>query len=134
MRFIHLNVLSAALLVAMSMATAADAELQNLSGAEVREIVAGKTVFLETPYGVELPIRYRANGTMTGSGHKIANLVSANGKTVDRGRWWIKGNRLCQKWNDWLNGKSLCFRLKLEGKKVYWRANNGHQGTARIGG
>ena len=133
MSFSHVKLLSATLLLTVSIGVSAKAELKNLSGSEVRKIVAGKTIVLETPYGFELPIRYRVNGTMTGRGHKIAQLVSAKGKTIDRGRWWIQGNRLCQKWNDWLEGKSHCFRLKRQGKKVFWKANSGHQGTARIG-
>lgn len=121
-------------IVLLVFATSVFAEPKNLSGTQVRKIIAGKTLVLATPYGFELPIRYRGNGTMTGHSRKFARLNSANGKTKDRGRWWIQGDRLCQKWKDWLNGKSYCFRIKQQGRKVYWTSHNGFKGTARIEG
>jgi hypothetical protein len=42
-----------------------------LAGDKLRKAVSGKTVYLMTPIGSEIPIRYNPNGRITGSkGHR----------------------------------------------------------------
>ncbi|MFM1816887.1 MAG: hypothetical protein RLZ98_3582 [Pseudomonadota bacterium] len=78
-----------------------------------------------------LPIRYRANGTMAGSvGVMLSNYT---GSKSDTGKWWITGNRLCQKWSKWLDGRSHCYTMRKVGdKRVSWSRDDGRTGVATI--
>ena len=104
-----------------------------LSGDALRRAVSGKTVYLKTTFGIEFPIRYRRNGTMSLNKSVVAKIAQAGGFANDRGVWWVRDDRLCQRWKKWLGGRSVCFELKRDGKTVYWRSNSGGSGTARIG-
>lgn len=122
--------LVAALIVSPDMAWAKPVPLD---GQAIRNTFSGRMVYLDTPLGQELPIHYRANGTMFGKGGSLARYLSDEGKPTDKGRWWVKGKSLCQKWRTWMDGKRQCFALKLSGKTIYWRSNDGKSGTARLG-
>lgn len=104
----------------------------HLNGPELRKVVTGKTVYLNSS-GVVLPIVFRSNGTMSGKLEAFAASIAGSSPT-DSGRWWISKNQLCQKWNHWLSGKSYCFKVKKQGQMVTWVRNDGRSGTARIGG
>jgi hypothetical protein len=122
------------LAIAAAMATAAGAGIasetdgERMDSGALRTAVTGKTVQLATPLGA-LPISYRADGTMSGS---AGHLAAYTGSARDRGRWWIVANKLCQRWNTWLGGKSYCFRLHQEGATVHWTRNDGLSGVATI--
>lgn len=66
------------------------------------------------------------------SGKAAMALVPHTGSRADRGRWWINGNRLCQKWNSWLKGRQYCFSFRKSGKTVHWTRNDGRKGTATL--
>jgi hypothetical protein len=114
-------------------ATAPLAEPAQLAGDELRQAISGKTVYLNIS-GFELPINYSANGRMTGKMGTIAASFSRGDGTQDRGKWWVAGDQLCQQWMSWMDGKAYCYRLTREGSTVHWVRNDGHSGTARIGG
>jgi hypothetical protein len=95
--------------------------------------VSGKTVYL-TISGFELTIRYLAGGSMRGSMSTVAAALARGDGASDRGKWWISGNQLCQRWTSWMDGKSYCYKLTLTGKSIRWVRNDGRSGTARIGG
>jgi hypothetical protein len=97
-------------------------------GQSLRRIVAGKTIELNTPLG-SLPISYRMDGTMQG---KTDALAYYTGSAADSGIWWIAANKLCQRWQKWLGGKSYCFTLQQQGRDVQWTRNDGLTGTATI--
>ncbi len=101
-----------------------------LTGAELKKAVAGRTVYLASPLG-EVPIRYSPNGTMS-STTQLA-LLDGERSATDRGRWWVASNRLCLKWQNWMNGRSYCFTMQKTGNVVRWRRNDGKSGMARIG-
>jgi hypothetical protein len=95
----------------------------------LRKTVAGKTVHLATPLG-GLPISYRADGTMWG---RAGSLAAYTGSERDRGRWWVVADKLCQRWNTWLGGRSYCFTLRQQGgSTVHWTRSDGLSGTASI--
>ena len=51
----------------------------------------------------------------------------------DRGRWWVSGNRLCQKWQQWYDGKTFCFTVtKLADNRIRWVRDDGKSGFARL--
>ena len=54
------------------------------------------------------------------------------GADRDTGRWWIKSDQVCQKWEIWLDSRAYCFTLRFEGRTVHWRRNDGEAGTARL--
>ena len=76
--------------------TVAYAEPLTMAGKNLRQAISGRTVFLATPVGA-VPIRYRRNGTMLGSARGL--IAQVTGSKSDKGRWWIIGNRLCQRWS-----------------------------------
>lgn len=108
--------------------TQVDAEQVQLTGAGLRTAVAGKTVYISTPVGA-LPIVYRANGTMSGRSRLMAGYT---GPTNDSGTWWIANDRLCQRWQAWLDGKQHCYRMQVSGNTVRWSRDDGRTGTATI--
>jgi hypothetical protein len=101
---------------------------EHLQGAALRQAVAGKTVNLQTPLG-GLPISFRIDGTMHAT---TVELASYTGSTQDRGIWWVAANKLCQRWNNWMQGKAYCFTLRQEGRAVHWTRNDGLSGVATI--
>jgi len=115
------------------LATVSLAEPTTLAGDELRQAISGKTVFLNIS-GFELPIRYAANGRMSGKMSTVAASFSRGDGAQDRGKWWVAGDQLCQQWSSWMEGKSYCYRLTRDGSTVYWARNDGRSGTARIGG
>ena len=113
-------------------ATGSLAEPTTLAGDELRQAISGKTVFLNIS-GFELPIRYAANGRMSGKMSTVAASFSRGDGAQDRGKWWVSDDQLCQQWTSWMDGKSYCYRLTREGSTVHWARNDGRSGTARIG-
>ena len=114
-------------------ATAATAESVSLAGDELRSVVVGKTVFLNVS-GFELPIKYAANGRMTGKMSTVAASFSRGDGAADSGKWWVDADQLCQKWSSWMEGKSYCYKLTRNGSSVRWVRNDGRSGSARISG
>lgn len=108
------------------------AEPLSLSGEELRQAISGKTVYLNIS-GFELPIRYSANGRMMGKLSTVAASFSRGDGSQDRGKWWVSGDQLCQKWTAWMDGKTYCYKLTLDGQTVHWLRDDGRSGTARIG-
>lgn len=104
-----------------------------LAGTELRGAVAGKTVYIQTPIGEEVAIRYSPNGTMTGGSSMHLAALAGESVKSDRGRWWVAKEQLCQKWSSWSEGRSLCYKLRVSGKRVQWSRNDGKTGTARLG-
>jgi hypothetical protein len=119
------TIASAVALCALAGAAAAQADT---NGQALRKIVSGRTIELNTPLG-GLPISYRMDGTMRG---KAENLAYYTGSTQDSGIWWVTANKLCQRWQKWLEGKSYCFTLQQQGHAVQWTRNDGLTGTATI--
>ena len=98
-----------------------------LKGQVLKTASQGLVLNLSTNYGT-LPIRYRANGTMSGNSAKIAKLV---GYSSDRGRWWVSGSRLCQKWRKLFDGRSICYRISKSGNRIRW-SGGGRSGSATL--
>lgn len=103
-----------------------------LAGGALKAFITGKRIYLKAPLGGELPLYYRADGVVDGSGEAVGlgRLLAPR----DSGRWWVAKNRVCQKWKTWYDGKTFCFTLaKLSGNRVFWKRDDGVQGTSRIG-
>ena len=114
-------------------AAAALAEPATLAGDELRQAIIGKTVYLNIS-GFELPIRYAANGRMSGKMSTVAASFSRGDGSSDTGKWWVADDQLCQQWRSWMEGQTYCYKLTRNGSTVQWVRNDGRSGTARIGG
>jgi hypothetical protein len=119
--------------IALPFTAALAAEPTKLAGDELRKAVSGKTVYLNVS-GFELPIRYAANGRMTGKMGTVAASFSRGDGSSDSGKWWVADDQLCQKWMSWMDGKQYCYKLTRQGASVRWVRDDGRSGTARIGG
>lgn len=112
--------------LAATSAIAMPAAAQQLSGPELRILLAGKTISLSAPFG-SLPIRYSSGGTMVAKSRAMGVFA---GVSEDRGTWRIAGNRFCQRWTVWNKGKEQCFSVSRTGTTVRWVSNDGMSGTA----
>jgi len=102
-----------------------------LTPAEIRQTVIGKRVLLATRFGVEFPLVYRTNGSVKGDG--TGTGLGRYFSPKETGRWWIEGNRLCQKFPTWYDGVPQCFTLERIGtNKLRWKMTDGRSGTATI--
>lgn len=106
----------------------ANAEPSGLSGDALRKTISGRTIVLDTPVG-GLPILYQPNGTLSGKASQMQNLA---GLKNDRGRWWIASNKVCQKWETWLDAREYCYQMRFEGPLVHWKRSDGRTGTAKV--
>ena len=103
-----------------------------LTAADIRKEIIGRRIYLAAPFGGELPLHYRADGHVDGSGEAVG--LGKWLKPNDSGKWWIAGDKLCQQFTTWYNGARMCFDLKrVAAGKVFWRRDNGETGIARIG-
>lgn len=110
---------------------AAPAAAEKLADAQLQSFISGKRVYLAVPLGGEIPLTYRAGGVVDGSGEAVGLGKYMTPK--DRGRWWVAGERLCQKWQQWYGGKTFCFTVtKLPGNKIKWVRDDGKSGVARL--
>jgi hypothetical protein len=129
--------LKTALMTVAAVATlsfgAVQANAQALSGDALRGAISGKTVLLNIS-GFELPVQYSPSGTMKGSMGTVAAALARGDGSSDRGKWWVDGDQLCQKWYTWMEGQTYCYKLSRNGSDVRWVRNDGRSGTARIGG
>jgi hypothetical protein len=126
MRFAFLAIIAMAM--GINWACADDVGSSELQGDQLKKAVSGKTVHLATPLGT-LPIRFRVNGTMSGT---AGDLAAYTGSAADSGRWWVSSEKLCQRWQTWLDRKIYCFSLRQEGSVVHWVRNDGLSGKATI--
>jgi hypothetical protein len=110
---------------------APNASADMLSGTALKSFVSGKRIYLAVPLGGEIPLTYRQNGRVDGTG-EAAGL----GKYMtpkDSGRWWVSGNKLCQKWQEWYDGRTFCFTVtKMSDSRIRWVRDDGKSGVARI--
>jgi hypothetical protein len=106
-------------------------EATSLTEDQLRQAIIGKTIYLNVS-GFELPIRYKANGRMSGSMGAVAATFSQGDGSRDSGRWWIEANQLCQRWTSWMEGQPHCYKITRHGNLINWLRNDGVSGTARI--
>ena len=107
------------------------AAAEKLSGQALQSFISGKRVYLAVPLGGEIPLTYRHGGTVDGSGEAAG--LGRYMTPKDRGRWWVAGDRLCQKWQQWYDGKTFCFTVtRIADNRIKWVRDDGKSGTARL--
>jgi hypothetical protein len=94
-------------------------------------LVTGRTVYLAAPLGGEFPLKYKANGSVSGDGQAVGlgRFFAAR----ETGRWFMQGNNLCQQFPTWYSGQRLCFTVQeLGNRRIRWTRDNGETGIARV--
>ncbi len=103
--------LSFAALVALMSVDALAGE-KKLTGAEIKAAFSGAKTLGSNYFGTFITV-WKADGTMTGK-------EKSGAVPDDEGKWWVKRDRLCRKWNWWNGGEEACFGVTLDGDKVKW--------------
>jgi hypothetical protein len=111
------------------MASCAWAERVSLTGGALRRELVGSLLKIDTPLGVDIPVRVSGDGFVTGEAGPLASTL---GSAHDRGRWWISNDRLCVKWFRWFEAQTRCVTVEHEGTKIFWKDEGGETGTATI--
>ena len=120
-----------ALSVALLAALPASASAEALSGEALKSFVSGKRIYLAVPLGGEIPLNYRKNGRVDGTGEAAG--LGRYMAPKDSGSWWVNGNKLCQKWQEWYDGRTFCFTVtKLSDSRIRWLRDDGKSGVARV--
>jgi hypothetical protein len=110
-------------------ATAALGDPVQLDTKSIAEAIVGRTIAVDTPIAVTLPVTFHSEGRMTGEAGALAFYL---GSRRDEGRWWIAKGRLCQRWQNWLGGERSCMTLARDGRTLHWTSDDGKTGTATI--
>ena len=114
-------------------AIAGPAAAEQLAGAAIKDKIKGKRVYLATPFGGEFPLHYRTDGQVTGDGAALG--LGRYFAPRETGRWFVDGDRLCQQFPTWYDGRVSCFTLRRTGETTLrWRRDDGRSGRARIEG
>lgn len=108
-------------------------QAQAMSGEDLRRAVAGRTVVLKTVAG-DVRLTYRRNGTVVGRASAVFSIVAGDGRSADRGLWYVRGRSLCQRWSHWMGGRRHCYRMRRDGKIIRWHRDDGRSGVAWIEG
>jgi hypothetical protein len=100
-----------------------------LSGPTMRAAVAGATVEIDTPIGTKVPVKYAADGSVSGEAGSVAFFL---GSAQDHGRWWVAREKLCHRWTTWFKGETTCLTVVLDGQKIKWTRDDGDTGSATL--
>ena len=119
-----------ATLVAFTVSAAAASKGKPLNSSSAKRVLTGSANLFPTPLGGGFRINYGRGGKLSGSSSVFS--VNSSWGSKDRGRWWVRKGQVCQKWNTWYKGKPYCFKLRLDGKTVYWTRNDGLSGKAKL--
>lgn len=104
---------------------------RQIKGESIRALISGKRIYLAAPLGGEFPLFYRPDGRVDGTGEAVG--LGRFIRPTDSGRWWIAGDRMCQRWQTWYEGRTICFTLYDVGQgKLRWNQDNGDTGVARL--
>lgn len=120
---------AAALAASLATAVTAVAEPTPLRGEALRAIVPGAHIELDTPLRTVVPIRFTADGLMTGEANGLAPYL---GSERDRGRWHVTGDQLCLKWFRWFESEERCLNLQRQDQRIFWQDAGGESGTATL--
>lgn len=108
---------------------AAVAEPMKLGASEIVDTFTGSRIELDTPLGTTIPVQFTDDGLMSGNAGSLASVLGA---AKDRGRWWVKDDRLCTKWFRWFDAEEQCLTIHMKDERVFWRRDDGKKGTATI--
>lgn len=123
---------STATVLAVSLFAIGPVQAENVQGQELKSLVSGKRIYLQTPFGGEFPLYYQTSGAVSGDGSALG--LGKFMAPKETGKWWVDGANLCQQWPTWYDGKATCFTIEKTGdSSLNWVRDDGKSGTARIG-
>ena len=93
------------------------AQAASLSGSDIEKAFIGKRLKWKTVDGYEGTVRYSKNGSAK------VNIKKPE-RVSDKGKWWVKGNRLCNQWEVIRDGKPKCFTYRQQSDGSY-KSNTG---------
>ena len=64
----------------------------------------------------ETRVTFAPGGVVRGT-RTSGNMQEGTQTSSDAGKWWVKGDRLCIKWNRWDGGASQCYAVSGEGSQ-----------------
>jgi hypothetical protein len=76
----------------------------NLTGDEITTVLSGNSIT-----GKGFTLYYDPSGEVRG----------IEGGKRDKGKWSAKSDRMCVKWDNWMNGRELCMFLKKDGNLLH---------------
>jgi len=89
-----------------------------LDASTIEQALGNATTQGVNEYGNPYTVRFLENGTIEGvAGH--------NDEYKDTGSWWIEGDMLCRRWNEWLEGATGCFNAVIDGDRIRWLSSDG---------
>jgi Bacterial SH3 domain len=100
-----------------------------LGAEDLKQTFTGSRVELDTPLGTTIPIQFTGDGLMSGNAGSLASVLGA---ANDRGRWWVKGDRLCYKWFRWFDAEEQCLTIHMKDERIIWHRDDGKKGTATL--
>ena len=106
--------------VALTTLIPAQAGERSLKAKDIRNLFPG--TYEARVRGYKVKIVARSNGSLSGSAFNYK----------DKGRWWIKGNRLCVAWSNWTGGRASCGVIARAGKWYVSRSSGGSMKFRRI--
>ncbi|MEL7542626.1 MAG: hypothetical protein AAGJ70_02500 [Pseudomonadota bacterium] len=124
------SVLVAAVLTSTAIDPASSAPRAALDGEAVHDLVAGARINLHTPIGTKIPVEYGIDGSLAARTSGMAAWYL--GAKADTGKWWVKGHRLCQKWNVWFKRETKCVEIRRRGTVFHVKDLDGETGTASL--
>lgn len=82
-----------------------------LSAGDIKDRLAAGDLTVKSSADYEFPVdmTLHADGTIEG--------VSGNGY-FDVGRWWLRGDILCHKWDSWFDGLRKCYGVSAAGSAL----------------
>jgi GntR family transcriptional regulator / MocR family aminotransferase len=86
---------------------------QWLTGDDLRNAMANKTIIYNVVYGVPCTIDLHADGTMVGTAG-YAN------EDCDVGRWWVDGDRWHRQWQQWVYGEEAAYYIVINDDQIKW--------------
>ena len=97
--------------ICLGVAFSAQANNGFLTSKEIKTRVAAGPVKIKSSADYEFPVELTvlANGNLEG--------ISGNGY-YDVGRWWIKGDLFCHKWDSWFDGFRKCYGVAVKTDKL----------------
>jgi GntR family transcriptional regulator/MocR family aminotransferase len=86
---------------------------QWLRGEELRERLAGSSIYLDTVYGDPCTIDLLPDGRMLGR----AGFADED---CDSGRWWVEGDLWFRQWQNWVYGEAVGYYTVIDGTTIKW--------------